>query len=62
MRSIDVVVEAVVTFAGAAGFAHTLAPLRRGQQDPCFRATGDGCGLPRRPEAASGRVNTAITS
>lgn len=42
MRSIDVVVEAVVTFAGAAGFAHTLAPLRRGQQDPCFRVPGDG--------------------
>lgn len=42
VRSIDVVVEAVVTFAGAAGFAHTLAPLRRGQQDPCFRVPGDG--------------------
>src|ERR1700693_1413416 len=26
------------------------------------RATGDGVGLPRRPEIASGRVRTAITS
>ena len=26
------------------------------------RATGDGSGLPRRPEAASGRVRTATTS
>ncbi|BBX75429.1 3-methyladenine DNA glycosylase [Mycobacterium shinjukuense] len=35
-------VEAVVTFPGAAGFGHTLAPLRRGRGDPCFRALGDG--------------------
>ncbi len=26
-----------VTFPGAAGFGHTLAPLRRGLRDPCFR-------------------------
>jgi 3-methyladenine DNA glycosylase/8-oxoguanine DNA glycosylase len=31
-----------VTFAGAASFAHTLAPLRRGPRDPCFRLPGDG--------------------
>ena len=32
----------VVTFAGVASFGHTLAPLRRGSLDPCFRAPGDG--------------------
>ncbi|OBI93653.1 3-methyladenine DNA glycosylase [Mycobacterium alsense] len=31
-----------VTFPGAAGFGHTLAPLRRGPRDPCFRLPGDG--------------------
>ncbi|AYE93755.1 3-methyladenine DNA glycosylase [Mycobacterium paragordonae] len=31
-----------VTFSGAGGFGHTLAPLRRGRGDPCFRAGGDG--------------------
>lgn len=31
-----------VTFPGAGGFGHTLAPLRRGRGDPCFRAAGDG--------------------
>ena len=31
-----------VTFAGVASFGHTLAPLRRGSLDPCFRAPGDG--------------------
>jgi 3-methyladenine DNA glycosylase/8-oxoguanine DNA glycosylase len=31
-----------VTFPGAASFGHTLAPLRRGRGDPCFRAPGDG--------------------
>ena len=31
-----------VTFPGAAGFGHTLAPLRRGRRDPCFQAPGDG--------------------
>jgi len=31
-----------VTFAGAASLGHTLAPLRRGPWDPCFRLTGDG--------------------
>jgi len=32
----------MVTFAGVASFGHTLAPLRRGSLDPCFRAPGDG--------------------
>lgn len=31
-----------VTFPGAASFGHTLAPLRRGPRDPCFRLPGDG--------------------
>lgn len=31
-----------VTFPGAASFGHTLAPLRRGPRDPCFRLAGDG--------------------
>ncbi|WAC91391.1 DNA-3-methyladenine glycosylase family protein [Mycobacterium sp. Aquia_213] len=31
-----------VTFPGAVSFGHTLAPLRRGPRDPCFRTPGDG--------------------
>jgi 3-methyladenine DNA glycosylase/8-oxoguanine DNA glycosylase len=31
-----------VTFPGAASFGHTLAPLRRGPRDPCYRLPGDG--------------------
>lgn len=31
-----------VVFSGAVSFGHTLAPLRRGVGDPCFRAPGDG--------------------
>ncbi|OBJ47844.1 DNA-3-methyladenine glycosylase [Mycobacterium sp. 1423905.2] len=31
-----------VTFPGAVSFGHTLAPLRRGPRDPCFRMPGDG--------------------
>nr|WP_085979855.1 DNA-3-methyladenine glycosylase [Mycobacterium marinum] len=42
MRSSQVKIERTVTFAGAAGFGHTLAPLRRGRGDPCFRVPGDG--------------------
>lgn len=34
--------ERTVTFAGPASFGHTLAPLRRGPRDPCFRLPGDG--------------------
>ncbi|MEE6135887.1 DNA-3-methyladenine glycosylase 2 family protein [Mycobacterium sp. 050128] len=30
-----------VTFPGAVSFGHTLAPLRRGPRDPCFRLPGD---------------------
>jgi 3-methyladenine DNA glycosylase/8-oxoguanine DNA glycosylase len=32
----------IVTFPGAVSFGHTLAPLRRGPGDPCFRIPGDG--------------------
>ncbi|WP_372510869.1 DNA-3-methyladenine glycosylase family protein [Mycobacterium montefiorense] len=32
----------IVTFPGAVSFGHTLAPLRRGPADPCFRVPGDG--------------------
>ncbi|MEB4209113.1 DNA-3-methyladenine glycosylase 2 family protein [Mycobacterium sp. 94-17] len=31
-----------VVFPGAVSFGHTLAPLRRGLGDPCFRTPGDG--------------------
>ena len=31
-----------VTFPGAASFGHTLAPLRRGLGDPCFRVSEQG--------------------
>jgi 3-methyladenine DNA glycosylase/8-oxoguanine DNA glycosylase len=31
-----------VVFPGTVSFGHTLAPLRRGSGDPCFRAPGDG--------------------
>lgn len=31
-----------VTFPGVAGFESTLAPLRRGHGDPCFRVGADG--------------------
>jgi 3-methyladenine DNA glycosylase/8-oxoguanine DNA glycosylase len=34
--------ERTVTFPGAVSFGHTLAPLRRGRRDPCFRMPGDG--------------------
>ena len=34
--------ERSVTFAGAGGFANTLAPLRRGRRDPSFHVAGDG--------------------
>jgi 3-methyladenine DNA glycosylase/8-oxoguanine DNA glycosylase len=34
--------ERTVTFPGAASFGHTLAPLRRGPRDPCFRTPDDG--------------------
>ncbi len=31
-----------LVFPGAVSFGHTLAPLRRGPADPCFRVPGDG--------------------
>lgn len=31
-----------VSFPGVVGFGHTLAPLRRGRGDPCFKIPGDG--------------------
>ncbi|QUR65897.1 DNA-3-methyladenine glycosylase family protein [Mycobacterium spongiae] len=31
-----------ITFTGAGGFGHAIAPLRRGRGDPCFRVTRDG--------------------
>jgi 3-methyladenine DNA glycosylase/8-oxoguanine DNA glycosylase len=31
-----------VAFPGAVSFGYTLAPLRRGPRDPCFRKPGDG--------------------
>lgn len=34
--------ERTVSFPGATSFGHTLAPLRRGPRDPCFRVPGDG--------------------
>src|SRR5262249_7627315 len=41
-ESYEVKSARTVTFPGAAGFGHTLAPLRRGRRDPCFQAPGDG--------------------
>jgi 3-methyladenine DNA glycosylase/8-oxoguanine DNA glycosylase len=35
--------ERTVTFPGPVAFRATLAPLRRGHRDPCFRVDGDGC-------------------
>ena len=34
--------ERTVTFPAPVSFGHTLAPLRRGPRDPCFRVSGDG--------------------
>lgn len=41
-RLVEVNSARTVTFPGAGGFGHTLAPLRRGRGDPCFRTPGDG--------------------
>ncbi|MGV7673169.1 DNA-3-methyladenine glycosylase family protein [Mycobacterium kansasii] len=49
-----------VTFPGAAGFGHTLAPLRRGRGDPCFRVPGDGT-IWRTSLLASGPVTARIS-
>ncbi len=49
-----------VTFPGAASFGHTLAPLRRGPRDPCFRVPGDGT-IWRTSLLPSGPVAARIT-
>jgi 3-methyladenine DNA glycosylase/8-oxoguanine DNA glycosylase len=49
-----------VTFAGAASFGHTLAPLRRGPGDPCFRLPGDGT-IWRTSLLSSGPVTARIS-
>lgn len=49
-----------VTFPGAAGFGHTLAPLRRGLGDPCFRVLGDGA-IWRTSLLATGPVTARIS-
>ncbi|WAJ47512.1 DNA-3-methyladenine glycosylase 2 family protein [Mycobacterium sp. Aquia_216] len=49
-----------VTFPGAVSFGHTLAPLRRGPRDPCFRLPGDGT-IWRTSLLPSGPVTARIT-
>ncbi|OBG28607.1 DNA-3-methyladenine glycosylase [Mycobacterium sp. E3198] len=49
-----------VTFPGAASFGHTLAPLRRGPRDPCFRMPGDGA-IWRTSLLPTGPVTARIT-
>ena len=49
-----------VTFPGAASFGHTLAPLRRGPRDPCFRLPGDGT-IWRTSLVATGPVTARIS-
>jgi 3-methyladenine DNA glycosylase/8-oxoguanine DNA glycosylase len=49
-----------VTFPGAGGFGHTLAPLRRGRGDPCFRAPGDAT-IWRTSLLATGPVTARIS-
>ncbi len=49
-----------VVFPGAVSFGHTLAPLRRGLGDPCFRAPGDGS-IWRTSLLATGPVTARIS-
>ena len=49
-----------VVFPGAVSFGHTLAPLRRGRGDPCFRAPGDGS-IWRTSLLATGPVTARIS-
>jgi 3-methyladenine DNA glycosylase/8-oxoguanine DNA glycosylase len=49
-----------VVFPGVASFGHTLAPLRRGPGDPCFRAAGDGS-IWRTSLLSSGPVTARIS-
>jgi len=52
--------QRTVTFPGAASFAHTLAPLRRGPWDPCFQVSSDGA-IWRTSLVPSGPVTARIT-
>ena len=52
--------ERTVVFPGPASFGHTLAPLRRGPLDPCFRLTPDGA-IWRTSLMPSGPVTARIT-
>jgi 3-methyladenine DNA glycosylase/8-oxoguanine DNA glycosylase len=58
--SISVINTRTVTFPGAASFGHTLAPLRRGPRDPCFRFLPDGT-IWRTSLLPSGSVTARIT-
>jgi 3-methyladenine DNA glycosylase/8-oxoguanine DNA glycosylase len=49
-----------VRFSGAVSFGHTLAPLRRGPRDPCFRLPGDGT-IWRTSLLPSGPVTARVT-
>jgi 3-methyladenine DNA glycosylase/8-oxoguanine DNA glycosylase len=49
-----------VTFPGAVSFGHSLAPLRRGPRDPCFRMPGDGT-IWRTSLLSSGPVTARIS-
>lgn len=49
-----------ITFPGTVSFGHTLAPLRRGPRDPCFRIAGDGT-IWRTSLLASGPVTARIS-
>ncbi|MEE2854804.1 MAG: DNA-3-methyladenine glycosylase 2 family protein [Actinomycetota bacterium] len=49
-----------VVFPGPVSFGHTLAPLRRGRGDPCFRSPGDGS-IWRTSLLPSGSVTARIT-
>jgi 3-methyladenine DNA glycosylase/8-oxoguanine DNA glycosylase len=60
MRSYRVNSARTVTFPGAASFGHTLAPLRRGPRDPCFRLPGDGT-IWRTSLLSSGPVTARIS-
>jgi 3-methyladenine DNA glycosylase/8-oxoguanine DNA glycosylase len=50
----------IVAFPGVASFGHTLAPLRRGPRDPCFRLPGDGT-IWRTSLLATGPVTARIS-
>jgi 3-methyladenine DNA glycosylase/8-oxoguanine DNA glycosylase len=60
LRSYPVKSARTVTFPGATSFGHTLAPLRRGPRDPCFRLPGDGT-IWRTSLLSSGPVTARIS-